>query len=177
MCLSANSYYIQYHKSGIGHKYYYHYHNRWSLHVEITCSTICGRSSPLSNPCLRCVSCSMRRHQMETFSTLLAHCASNSPVTGDFPTQRQVTRSSDVFFDLRPNKRLSKQWRGWWFETPSRPLRRHCNGNWWLVPSVEYQQYSYLFISEWYHCPDPWTVLHMFRTTISHRSSVCYQRS
>ena len=33
----------------------------------------------------------------------------------------------DVFFDLRLNKRLSKQWWGWWFETPSRPLLRHCN--------------------------------------------------
>ena len=39
-----------------------------------------------------------------------------------------VTRSFDVFFDLRPNKRLSKQWWGWWFETPSLPLWRHCNG-------------------------------------------------
>ena len=36
---------------------------------------------------------------------------------GEFPTQRPVTRSFDVFFDLRLNKRLSKQsWR-WWFET------------------------------------------------------------
>ena len=26
------------------------------------------------------------------------------------------------------NKRLSKQWWGWWFETPSRPLWRYCNG-------------------------------------------------
>ena len=66
------------------------------------------------------------RHQMETFSALLALCARNSPVTGEFPTQRPVTRSFDVFFDLRLNKRLSKQWWGWWFE-PSRPLWRHCN--------------------------------------------------
>ena len=28
---------------------------------------------------------------------------------GEFPAQRPVTRSFDVFFDLRPNKRLSKQ--------------------------------------------------------------------
>ena len=67
------------------------------------------------------------RHQMETFSTLLAICAGNSLVTGDFPTQRPVTRSFDVFSDLRLNKRLSKQWWGWWFETPSRPLWPHCN--------------------------------------------------
>ena len=38
------------------------------------------------------------RHQMETFSALLAICAGNSPVTGEFPTQRPVTRSIDVFF-------------------------------------------------------------------------------
>ena len=48
---------------------------------------------------------------------------------GEFPTQRPVTRSFDVFFDLRPNKRLSKQWRGWWFETLSRPFWRHRNGS------------------------------------------------
>ena len=67
------------------------------------------------------------RHQMETFSALLATCAGNSPVTGEFPAQRPVTRSFDVFFGLRLNKRLSKQWRGWWFETPSSPLWRRCN--------------------------------------------------
>ena len=49
------------------------------------------------------------RHQMETFSALLALWAGNSPVTGEFPTQRPVTRNFDVFFDLRLNKRLSKQ--------------------------------------------------------------------
>ena len=64
---------------------------------------------------------------METFSALLAIYARNSPVTGEFPTQRPVTRSFDVFFDLRPNKRLSKQSWGWWFDTPSRPLWRHLN--------------------------------------------------
>ena len=69
------------------------------------------------------------RHQMETFSALLALCAGNSPVTGEFPSQRPVTRSFDVFFDLRLNKRLSKQSRRWWFETPSCSLWRHCNGN------------------------------------------------
>ena len=48
------------------------------------------------------------RHQMETFSALLAICAGNSPATGEFPTQRPVTRSFDVFFDLRLSKRLRK---------------------------------------------------------------------
>ena len=55
-------------------------------------------------------------------------CVGNLPVTGEFPTQRPVTRSFDVFFDLRLNKRLSKQWWGWWVETPSSPLWRRCNG-------------------------------------------------
>ena len=48
-------------------------------------------------------------------------------VNGEFPTQRPVTRSFDVFFDLCPNKWLSKQLWGWWFETPSGPLCRHSN--------------------------------------------------
>ena len=68
-----------------------------------------------------------RRHQTKTFSALLAICAGNSPVTGEFPAQRPVTRSFDVFFDLRLNKRLSKQSWGWWFETSSRSLWRHSN--------------------------------------------------
>ena len=67
------------------------------------------------------------RHQMEPFSALLAICAENSSVTGEFPAQRPVTRSFHVFFDLRLNKRLSKQSWDWWFETLSRPLWRHCN--------------------------------------------------
>ena len=67
------------------------------------------------------------RHQMETFSASLALCAGKSPVSGEFPSQRQVTRSFGVFFDLRLIKRLSKQSWGWWFETPSRSLWRHHN--------------------------------------------------
>ena len=55
---------------------------------------------------------------METFAALLAICAGNLPATGEFPAQRPVTQSFDVFFDLRLNKRLSKQSRSWWFETP-----------------------------------------------------------
>ena len=58
---------------------------------------------------------------METSSALLAIC------TGEFPTQRPVTRSFDVFFDLRLNKQLNKQSWGWWFETLSHPLWRHSN--------------------------------------------------
>ena len=48
---------------------------------------------------------------------------------GEFigPAQRPVTRSFDVFIDLRLNKRLSKQSWGWWFEMLSHPLWRHRN--------------------------------------------------
>ena len=46
---------------------------------------------------------------------------------GEFPTQKPVTRSFDVLFDLRLNKRLSKQPWGWWFKTPPWSLWRHCN--------------------------------------------------
>ena len=48
------------------------------------------------------------RHQMETFSALLALSVGNSPVPGEFPSQRPVTRSFDAFFDLRLHKRLGK---------------------------------------------------------------------
>ena len=51
----------------------------------------------------------------------------NSPVIGEFPAQRPVTRRFDVFFDLRLNKRLSKQSWGWWSATPLGSLWRHCN--------------------------------------------------
>ena len=53
------------------------------------------------------------RHQMETFTALLALCAGNSPVTGEFPLQRPVTRSIDVSVDLRLNKQLNKQSGDW----------------------------------------------------------------
>ena len=81
----------------------------------------CLRGLPLSNPL------TWLRHQMETFPALLAFCAGNSPVTDEFPAQRSVTRSFDVFFDLRLNKRISKQSWGWWFEASSHPLWRQCN--------------------------------------------------
>ena len=78
-------------------------------------------------------------HQMETCSVLLALCAGNSPVT--------VTRSFDVLFDLRLNKRLSKQSWSWGCETPLCSLWCHCNVNkmmstscgvksFWLLPII-----------------------------------------
>ena len=91
---------------------------------------------------------------METFSALLAICAGNSPVSGEFPAQRPVTRSFDVFFDLRLIKRLSKHSRGWWFETLSRPLWPHCNDNikycFFMVPtSGSHMIALYIAIGMW----------------------------
>ena len=54
-------------------------------------------------------------------------CAGNSPVTGEFPAQRPVTQSFDVFFDLCLNKWLSKQLWCWWFKMPSHSLWCNCN--------------------------------------------------
>ena len=65
--------------------------------------------------------------KMEAFSTLLALCVGNSPVTGEFPTQRPVMWSFHVLFDLCLNKPLRKQSRGQWFEMPSCSLWCHCN--------------------------------------------------
>ena len=64
------------------------------------------------------LSVSWWHHQMAAFSALPSLCEGNLSVTGEFPSQRPVTRSFNVFFDLRLNKRLSKQSWGWWFETP-----------------------------------------------------------
>ena len=68
------------------------------------------------------------KYQMETFSALLAFCAGNSLVTGEFPSQRPGMLIFDVFFDLRLDKRLSKQSKRWWFKTPSCSLWHQCNG-------------------------------------------------
>ena len=68
--------------------------------------------------CLGLVHGKWWRHRMETFSALLALCAGNSPVTGEFPAQRPVTRSFDVFFDLRLKN-------GWVNNRQAGDLRRH----------------------------------------------------
>ena len=104
----------------------------WSMLTQFTDTYTRQQASmswtPLSGPFkFQCFLKPWWRHQMETFSALLALCAGNSLVTGEFPVQRSVTRSFGVFFDLHLNKRLSKQSWGWWFETPSRSIWRHCN--------------------------------------------------
>ena len=96
------------------------------------------RRMHLRLPARKMVSSTWWRHQIETFSVLLAFVRGihRWPVNS---AQRPVTRSFDVFFDLRLNERLSKQslgWR-WWFEMPSRPLWRHSNAARWTMGYVE----------------------------------------
>ena len=67
------------------------------------------------------------RHQMENLFRVTGPLCGEFTGPGEFPTQMPVTRSFDVFFDLRLNKRLSKRPRGWWFETQSWSLWRHSN--------------------------------------------------
>ena len=62
------------------------------------------------------------RHQMETFSALLALCAGNSSVTGEFPSQRPVVRSFDVFF-------ICAWTNGWVFHRDAGDLRRYHGHN------------------------------------------------
>ena len=49
------------------------------------------------------------------------------PVTGGFPSQRPMTQSFDVFFDLHLKKWLSEQLRRRWFKTSSHSLWCHIN--------------------------------------------------
>ena len=62
---------------------------------------------PFSHSINKCFS--WGHNHMETFSVLLALCAGNTPATIEFPSQRPVIQSFDVFFDLCLNRRLSKQ--------------------------------------------------------------------
>ena len=154
MCGIGNDKYIAYNEICLNNKstelWYYSYlddaNNRYSVYVffitiqieqdAVRWRLVCydGRFNIIEKGCSRIVYTPRLhvwppwwRHQMEAYSGLLALCARNSPVTAEFPTQRPVTRSFDVFFDLCLNKRLTKQSWSLWFETPSCPLWCHCN--------------------------------------------------
>ena len=94
------------------------------------------------------------RHQMEPFCALLTICAGNSPVTGEFPAHKdQWSRTLMSSLICALNKLLSKQSWGWWFETPSRSLWRHCNElvkyyAWWCPG------HSWLYMSSDREYPD-----------------------
>ena len=68
---------------------------------------------------------------------------------GEFPTQRPVTRSFDVFCDLRHNKPLSKQPWGWWCETLSHSLWRHRNV-WYTKPADSLKMNSWKSLANAY---------------------------
>ena len=79
---------------------------------------------------------------METISALLALCEVNSLhkgplVTGGYPSQRPVTRSFNVFFYARLDKRLCKQSICRWLQTPQPSLWCHCNAeNQWNLDNA-----------------------------------------
>ena len=102
------------------------YVRQWMGHHRFTCSSL----NPLLDYCWLSSNGPEEKIQwnMMTSSNGNIFCVTGplSLVTGEFPSQRPVTRSFDVFFDLRLNKRLSKQSWGWWFR-PSPSLWRHCN--------------------------------------------------
>ena len=83
---------------------------------------------------------------------------------GEFPTQRPVTRSFDVFFDICLYKRLSKQSRGWWFETQSRPLWRQCNDD------IQYlwTRWRHLKWSDWSRKNSMWRLFFILLTVGSY---------
>ena len=94
---------------------------------------------------------------METFSVLLALCAGNSSVTGEFPT-----KASDAelwCFPWSVNQQLSEQWRRRWFKTPSRPLWHHWNEEqanlhfWYLYSCFVSQPYTEISLNAiWLWC-------------------------
>ena len=116
------------------------------------------------------------RHQMEPFSALQAICAGNSSVPGEFPAQRSVTRSFDVFFDLRSNKRLSKQCRGWWLQTQSCPLWGHRNAasNRWhrRIHTVVPDNVQRLRYFRWHQGFCSWNCTPLYRGTLCMASTV-----
>ena len=63
------------------------------------------------------------------FSALLALCEGESIGHWWIPLTRGQWREALMFLYIyiRLNKRLSKQWRRWWFEMPWCSLWRHCN--------------------------------------------------
>ena len=110
--------------------------SRWWTRLALIIS-----SHTMGGACYRDIS--WWRHQMETFSALLAICAGNSPASSEFPAQKPVTQNFDVFFDLSLNKRLRKQSWGWWFETISRPL--WCHRNVWKKNDIQILKMAFCY--------------------------------
>ena len=119
---SGNSHYnnsnTKHHKTV--YKFYGTYHTMWNLSGAMCLSLLTRRGESkyaFHDDVIK----------WNHFLRYWSFCAGNSPVTGEFPSQRPVSRSFDVFFDLRLDKRLCKQSRRRWFVTPSHSLWRRCN--------------------------------------------------
>ena len=93
------------------------------------------------------------RHQMEAFYAQLTLCAGNSPVPVNSPHKGQWRGA--LIFSLIWIKRWVNN-RGWWFETPSCPLWRHCNDEWeiqkWMSCDGKIQWQ--IFVRVWEHICD-----------------------
>ena len=100
----------------------------WHL---FTNDTVIGMLNKINESCYACIDIAYKQYMMTSSNENIFRVT--GPLCGGFtgpgesPTQRPVTRSFGVFFDLRLNKRLSKQPWGWWFETLSWSLWRQCN--------------------------------------------------
>ena len=112
----------------------HHFVRRFSIGWRLCCQQIQSHvgklllANAIRNPSQIKIS-SIMRSVSNDFTIMMTSSNGNIfRVTGEFPAQRPVTRSFNVFFDLRLNKRLSKQSWGWWSETQLRSLWRHCNG-------------------------------------------------
>ena len=131
-CLTAPSYYQNQHWCTVKWtprnylQWNWNYRTEEFLEENSFENIVCKISAILLMP--RCVR-SWWRHQMETFSALLAICAGihRSPVNS--PHKASDAELWCFLWSAPEKKRLGKQWWGWWFETPSRPLWRHCNVN------------------------------------------------
>ena len=86
--------------------------------MSSSCHVICHRLVKLNNATYDCV-------LTISFWNLSCMSRCRSPVTS--PHNGPLTRSFGIFVDLHLNKQLSKQSWGWWFETSSCSVSRHCN--------------------------------------------------
>ena len=107
--------------------------NNSYIYINISCKCDTNRAGhfTLDAYASRPVACYQNWHDMMTSSNgnifhVTGPLCGEFTGAGEFPTQRPVTRSLDVFFGLRLNKPLSKQSWGWWLGTPSHSLWRYC---------------------------------------------------
>ena len=113
------------------------YWYKWNKHVQCKFFTKCNC---IGQKYVWCNTSPIQSHTFIMYQSMMTSSNGNffrvtGPLCGEFtgpgefPAQRPVKRSFDVFFDLRLIKRLNKQAWGWWFDTPSWSLWRQCNVN------------------------------------------------